>query len=163
MSSADSDLSARNVNFRPFQLPDFERLCELDRICFAEGIAYSPEEIARWLAQRGTFCYVAESSPQGSEAAVVAWVLATRGRKGLGHIITIDVHPDYRRRKLGEALMQRAEERLLQEGCQRCGLEVAVANQQAMAFYERRGYQRVRELPRYYSDGTDAWLMEKML
>jgi ribosomal protein S18 acetylase RimI-like enzyme len=42
-------------------------------------------------------------------------------------------------------------------------LEVAVSNEHALAFYHSRGFFRRRLLPRYYRDGTDAYLLEKAL
>ena len=107
MSSKDRTAPA----IRPYRAEDFARLCELDRICFTEGIAYSPEEIWLALAQRGSLAYVAEMRVD-ERLQVMGFVLAHSGRRKTGHIVTIDIHPDCRRQGLGEDLMKTAEAHL---------------------------------------------------
>ena len=153
MSSADSSA----LRYREYQPADFDHLCELDSLCFPPEVAYSPEEIAAALADPAAFAFVAESEEQ-----VVAFVLAGTRRR-LGHIITIDVHADFRRRGMGDQLMELAEQRLRQRGATRLILEVAASNEAAIAFYRARGFSLQRLLPHYYRDGSDAYLMEKSL
>jgi ribosomal-protein-alanine acetyltransferase len=153
MFSADS----LSLHYREYQPSDFVRLCELDRLCFPPQVAYSSEEIAAALADPGVFALVAESQEQ-----VVAFVLVGTRRR-LGHIITIDVHAEFRRRGIGEHLMELAEQRLRLRGATRLILEVAVSNEAAIAFYRARGFTVQRLLPRYYRDASDAHLMEKVL
>jgi len=143
-------------HIREYRPPDFPSLCALDRLCFPEGIAYTPEEIALGLAQRGAFAWVAEI-----EERVVAFVLAYQKKPLIGHIVTLDVHPDFRRQSIGCHLMDRAEQRLRDRGAERIILEAGVQNDTALRFYEKRGYLRQRLLPRYYADRSDAYLMEK--
>jgi ribosomal-protein-alanine N-acetyltransferase len=130
----------------------------MDRMCFPEGIAYAPEEIALALAQRGAFSCVAEVDER-----VVAFILAYQKKPQIGHIVTLDVHPDFRRQSMGHHLMDRAEERLRGRGANRVILEVAVSNETAQRFYEKRGYLRQKLLRHYYADKSDAYLMEKKL
>jgi ribosomal-protein-alanine N-acetyltransferase len=40
---------------------------------------------------------------------------------------------------------------------------VRAANDQARAFYERYGFEKVRRVSRYYEDGGDGWRMAKEL
>lgn len=154
MSSSDRAL----VHLREYRARDFARLCELDRMCFPEGIAYTPEEIALGLAQPGALALLAEA-----ENRVVAFVLATQHRRALGHIVTIDVHPEFRRQGIGQRLMDLAEQRLKQQGALRVILEASTQNEPAFAFYRQRGYVQKHLLQDYYRDGTDAYLMEKTL
>ena len=130
----------------------------MDRLCFPEGIAYTPEDIALALLQRGAFAFVAEA-----EERAVAFVLAYQKKPLIGHIVTLDVHPDFQRQSIGYHLMERAEQRLRDRGAARIILEVGVANDTALRFYEKRGFLRQRRLPHYYADRSDAYLMEKTL
>ncbi|MBI4464204.1 MAG: GNAT family N-acetyltransferase, partial [Acidobacteria bacterium] len=102
---------------REYQPRDFPQLCAIDRACFAEGIAYTPEEIALALAQTGAFALVVEAQGQ-----VVGFLLAY-SRKQLGHIVTIDLLAGFRRQGIGLRLMQLAEERLRQRRAARIVLE----------------------------------------
>jgi ribosomal-protein-alanine N-acetyltransferase len=143
---------------REYRPEDFLELCRLDGMCFSEAVAYSPEEIALRLAEPGAFATVAEWEKQ-----VVAFVLASVERRGLGHVVTIDVHPEFRREGIGDRLMHSAEEQMKKRGARRVILEVAIHNEAAIAFYEKHGVVRRRLLRRYYYDATDAFLMEKKL
>ena len=130
----------------------------MDRLCFPEEIAYTPEDIALALLQRGAFAFVAKADERA-----VAFVLAYQKKPLIGHIVTLDVHPDFQRQSIGYHLMERAEQRLRDRGAARIILEVSVANDTALRFYEKRGYLRQRLLPHYYADRSDAYLMEKTL
>jgi len=153
--SSNEAVSFRTREYRP---GDFPSLCLLDQMCFPEGIAYTPEEIALGLAQPGAFVLVAEVENQ-----VVAFLLAYQKKRPVGHIVTIDVHPDFRQRGIGYQLMELAEERLRRGGAMRIVLEVSVHNDPAIQFYAKLGYLTRRLLPHYYRDSSDAYLMEKML
>ena len=153
--SSNEAVSFRTREYHP---GDFPTLCLLDQMCFPEGIAYTPEEIALGLAQPGAFVLVAEVENQ-----VVAFLLAYQKKRPVGHIVTIDVHPDFRQRGIGDQLMELAEQRLRQGGAMRIVLEVSVENDPALQFYAKRGYLTRRLLPHYYRDESDAYLMEKRL
>jgi len=61
------------------------------------------------------------------------------------------------------ALLDAAELRLRSAQCQLVRLETAVDNVAALLFYKRRGYNVLETIPRYYSNGMDALLLEKDL
>ena len=81
----------------------------------------------------------------------------------MGHIITIDVRPQARRRHIGSALLEGAENRLRATNCHAVRLETAVDNASAISFYKRHGYDVIKVIPHYYSNGLDALLLEKKL
>jgi ribosomal protein S18 acetylase RimI-like enzyme len=90
-------------------------------------------------------------------------LVAECGRRKIGHIVTIDVRAEARRHRVGSALLDAAEMRLRTEQCQQVRLETAVDNLAALSFYKRRGYNVMQTIPRYYSSGVDALLLEKDL
>ena len=142
---------------RDYETRDFARICELDQMCFPPLVAYEAEEIWAALAQPHTFCVVAEH-----QAQVIGFILAY-SRRGVGHIITIDIQREFRSRGVGSRLMDHAEQRMSQAGVRRVVLEVGVDNEAAIRFYKGRNYGDERRLERYYRDGTDGWRMEKAL
>lgn len=158
MPSAMTLDDASPFRVREYTPSDFPHLCTIDRLCFPEGIAYTPEEIALGLAQPGAFALVAVL-----REGVIGFVLADQKRRSLGHIITIDVRPEFRSQGVGNQLMPLTERRLQQRGALRVVLEVAVQNESAIRFYKKRGYAIRRLLPSYYRDGSDAYLMGKTL
>jgi ribosomal-protein-alanine N-acetyltransferase len=104
----------------------------------------------------------ARSHKNGLNPTILGFLVA-ESRRGTGHLITIDVLPDARRYGLGSKLLTAAEERLQSVSCRRIYLETAVDNLPAIAFYKRHKYSVVRTVPRYYSNGVDAFLLEKNL
>jgi [ribosomal protein S18]-alanine N-acetyltransferase len=143
---------------RDFQPEDFETLWRLDQECFPPGIAYSRQELKSYIRQHGAFTLVAVNE-DGKKAQ--GFIVALGGP--VGHIITIDVSSGARRYGIGSTLLQKAEQRLRTAGSQAVGLETAVDNLAALAFYKRHGYSVVRIWPRYYSNGVDALVMKKEL
>ena len=113
---------------------------------------------------RGAFTIVGESreTPR-SKWKIVGFAVGQQPRKGLGHIVTIDVLPEARREKLGTRLMEEIEKRLKDGGCENIFLETAVDNAAAIKFYKRLGYFVVKTIPRYYLDKIDALLLAKEL
>jgi ribosomal-protein-alanine N-acetyltransferase len=137
---------------------DFEALYRLDQICFEEGIAYSREELSRFLSVPSAEGVVAEEA--GGVAGFAIGYLA-RGR--VAHVVTLDVHPQQRRRGLGRALLEDLLERFSRAGAREARLEVSTENDGAIAFYEKLGFLRGRVIRHYYGTGRHACEMKKRL
>ena len=56
------------------------------------------------------------------------------------HVLLLYVIPEYRRRGLGNALMQKAEDWAMQQGDRKIGLQVFEASQPAQLLYRQLGY-----------------------
>ena len=145
---------------REFRRADFDSLWRIDQECFAPGIAYSRVELAAYIRLRGAFTMVAVDD---SEVKILGFIVAQANRRGVGHILTIDVPPASRRFGVGSKLLATAEERLGAASCHCVVLETAVDNAAALAFYKRHQYSVVKSIPRYYSNGVDAFVLEKDL
>jgi ribosomal-protein-alanine N-acetyltransferase len=143
---------------RDYRPEDFETLWRMDQECFGPGIAYSKQELKSYIRSRTTFTIVAADT---GNHGVRGFIVVHRG--STGHIITIDVAPDARRSGVGSMLMFSAEQRLRAAGIRAIGLETAVDNVGALAFYKRHGYNVIRTWPRYYSNGVDALVLRKEL
>ena len=157
---------------RPFQQADFETLWRMDQVCFDPQLAYSRPELAFYMRRPGAFTLVAEADGAeagtngGSAGRILGFIVAEAGRKTktkTGHIITLDVVPQTRRSGIGSALLNAAEEQLLQAGAATVELETAVNNMAAIRFYKQMGYFVEKTVPGYYSSGLDALVMGKEL
>jgi ribosomal-protein-alanine N-acetyltransferase len=138
---------------------DFETLWRIDQECFAPGIAYSRRELAAFMAMRGAFTLVIADE----DAQILGFLVAMPQRNGIGHVMTIDVVAEARRRGVGSKLLATAEGRLRQLKCRVISLETAVDNSSAITFYEHHQYSAIKTIPGYYSNGVDALLLEKDL
>jgi ribosomal-protein-alanine N-acetyltransferase len=161
---------------RDFRREDFDSLWSIDQECFAPGIAYSRMELAAYIRLRGAFTVVAEPLPgeqrrsaknggpdTESRQKVLGFIVAQANRRGVGHVLTIDVPPASRRLGVGSKLLAEAEDRLRAAASRSVVLETAVDNSSALAFYKRHNYSVVKTIPRYYSNGVDAFVLEKEL
>lgn len=83
-----------------------------------------------------------------------------RSSEGASWIATIGVDPRYQRRGIGRALLRACEERLR---LPRVKLTVRMSNQAAISLYEKEGYRSVDIWRKYYNDGEDGLVMEKVL
>jgi ribosomal-protein-alanine N-acetyltransferase len=146
---------------RDYRREDFHTLWQIDQSCFPSGIAYSQFELKTYIGRRSAFTLVAERD-EGGSGTLLGFVVGEASRP-MGHIITIDVRSEARRHRLGSALLKAAEGRLRVEKCSAVRLETAVDNLPALAFYKRYGYDVIETIPRYYSNGVDALLLEKNL
>lgn len=76
------------------------------------------------------------------------------------HITTFAVHPELRRRRIGERMLQRLFEIAEEMKAEWLTLEVRVSNLAAQRLYEKYGFRRAGVRRRYYSDnGEDALIM----
>jgi ribosomal-protein-alanine N-acetyltransferase len=75
-------------------------------------------------------------------------------------ITTIGVDPAYRRRGVARALMNSIQARISRKIIR---LSVRVSNLGAIQLYEELGYIKKKTRQQYYSDGEDAFEMEKFL
>lgn len=77
-----------------------------------------------------------------------------------GHIISLAVEPEYRRRGIATALIHETFRRLkLYYNAKECLLEVRVSNTPAISLYKKIGFQVIRVIKGYYADGESAYLM----
>ena len=155
--------NAAVLEVRKYQPSDLNRLLEIDKACFVEGITYSEEEMVYFLAIPSVLPLVAVDRD-----AIVGFIIADRYRprhssRSVGKIITIDVVPEAQHGGVGTLLMDSAEAGLKEAGCGYVALEVAVDNESALRFYKKRGYSVLKILPRYYLDSVDGLMMGKRL
>jgi ribosomal-protein-alanine N-acetyltransferase len=142
-------------NARPEDLP---RLWALDRLCFEAGIAYSRREIQRFLLLPGARSVLAET---GGE--LMGFALGYPDASDVARVVTLDVHPAFRRHGLGRRLLRELLAGLAAAGSARALLEVDVRNSGAIWFYRGEGFRETRRLPSYYGRGLDAFEMTKGL
>jgi ribosomal-protein-alanine N-acetyltransferase len=146
------------VRLRSFRVADLETLYEIDSACFPPGVAYSKEELARFIGHRDSKTWVAEEKEE-----ILGFMVANRTRNRMMHIITIDVMEHSRRRRVGASLMDAAEDWASRQGLRGVTLETAEENRGAQEFYRKRGYVKVEQIRNYYGDGATAWVMGKQL
>ncbi len=149
------------MELRNATLLDLTALVNLETACYPIHQAYTREEYHYAIAKAKAVNLIHEQ-----DGRVVGFVGAFHHRTWrVGHIYTVNVHPDLRGKGMGKRLMTACEEQLRALGMARCVLEVNVENETAMRLYDACGYVQVKRLPDYYSSyrNPDAWLYQKEL
>lgn len=82
-----------------------------------------------------------------------------RPNEDLSWVATLGILPEYRGHGYGRALLEACEARL---PTQRIRLSVRTSNEEAIRMYKNAGYQSIDRWSRYYNDGEDALVMEKL-
>jgi len=82
-----------------------------------------------------------------------------RPSENMAWIATIGVLPEYQRRGIGRALLRACEARLKEDRIRLC---VRASNQAAITMYLQEGYYSVDTWGKYYNDGENALVMEKI-
>ncbi|MEM0227552.1 MAG: ribosomal protein S18-alanine N-acetyltransferase [Ignisphaera sp.] len=143
------------MNIRRALQSDLTTVFELEKKCFNDP--YPMELLVMLQSLYPELFLVAEY-----DSRIVGYVSGLVRRDGFGHIVSLCVDPEYRRRGIGKQLMNRIEE-LMKKLFNVClyRLEVRVSNSIAILLYESIGYRIQARIPRYYSNGEDAYLMIK--
>ncbi|MCX5620351.1 ribosomal protein S18-alanine N-acetyltransferase [Bombella pollinis] len=104
-----------------------------------------------WLA-----CKVASQSVNNEpkEALPIGFIVS-RSVLDEGEILSLGVHPAWRRRGIGRYMLRHLLHKARQEGMT-LFLEVRLSNKHAAALYEQEGFQQIAVRPHYYQDGEDA-------
>lgn len=146
------------MDVRDFAPDDFEAAYRLDQACYPRLMAYSRFALREFLSAPGARAWTAEE-----DSTLVGFVIVQKLGGRRGHVITLDVREDLRRRGVGRRLLAQAEAWLKGEGVRRIHLETAVENAGGVAFWKAAGYRIVGSQPGYYADRWDAYAMEKEL
>ena len=82
-----------------------------------------------------------------------------RRSEGMAWIATLGVLPEFRRQGIARSLLLECEKRLHSARLRLC---VRQDNSAAIRLYEQEGYVHVGTWTKYYNDGGDALVMEKI-
>ena len=139
-------------------MADVVAAARLDRLCFARGVAFPIATIARFLRHPGFFGWGVHCGMR-----LVAMVIAVVHRRSTAtaeaEIVTLDVHPIWRRRGLGRELLRLAGAGAAARECAAVRLHVATDNPAALALYRGEGYCVTALVPDYYGPGRNALAM----
>jgi ribosomal-protein-alanine N-acetyltransferase len=80
-----------------------------------------------------------------------------------GHVVSIAVMPQNRRKGVAQALITKGLDGMRYYKAKQCFLEVRVTNDVAVSLYKKLGFEVTRTINGYYSDGEDAYVMTKKL
>jgi ribosomal-protein-alanine N-acetyltransferase len=159
-------LIQKNYTLRQFTPTDLDAVVNINRVCLPEN--YAPYFFLDTYNSLPQTFIVAES-----EGRVVGYIMCRleHGFSDLrklrfakkGHVISVATLPDFRNTGIGFALVNEALAALKGMQADECYLEVRISNGPAINLYKKMGFEITRTIPRYYFDGSDAYVMTKGL
>ena len=144
---------------RPLTEKQMSEVLKLNLRCFKAGENYTKFTFSYLLNEPRTLSYRAVTPTE----QMVAFIFVMADDDGTGHITTVGVAPEHRRRGLAVQLLHRAESAMRERGITTVMLEVRVSNTSAQDLYRANGYVVVQRLKSYYNNGEDGFLMVKSL
>jgi ribosomal-protein-alanine N-acetyltransferase len=156
----------KTYRLRKFNINDLEKIVYINRICLPEN--YSNSFFIDLHKRFPETFIVAEENGDivGYILCRIETSLEKFGFGGLikkGHIVSVAVLPEYRKRGIGQGLLTLAMKNMPFYNAKRCYLEVRVSNLSAIKVYQKLGLQIVRTIRSYYSDGENAYVMSRNL
>ena len=150
---------AFKYDVRPLTVSQLDECWRLDQRCFVDGEAYSRETFEYLLTARESVSYRAVTAG----GAMVGFVIGLVEPDHTGHVTTVGVAPDHRRRHLAKRLMSEVEAGFRHRNVRLVRLEVRSLNTAAQKLYQSLGYTVTQRLPKYYTNGGDGLMMLKAL
>ena len=145
---------------RPLTDKQLQEVLKLNLRCFKAGENYTKYTFSYLLSEANSLSYRIVT-PTGQMVAFIFIMMSKED--GTGHITTVGVAPEHRRRGLANKLLSHAEEALRKRTVSVVMLEVRVGNREAQNLYRAFGYAVVQRLNHYYNNGEDGFLMVKSL
>lgn len=142
-----------SFDIRPMTAADIDEVLEIERLCFPTP--WSREAFRIEIEQNRCAHYFVAVCQDKIVGYGGMWVIIDEA-----HITNVAVHPSYRGRGIGEAIMRSLIEAAISLGAARMTLEVRVSNKIAQNLYEKLGFRAVGIRKRYYSNNNeDALIM----
>jgi len=144
-------------DIRPLTISQLDECWRLDQRCFVDGEAYSRDTFEYLLTSPESVAYRAVT-PDG---LMIGFIVGLVEPQNTGHITTLGVAPEHRRRGIAAQMLVKVEENFRRRHVRTIRLEVRSVNSGAQSLYRNLGYTVTQRLPRYYSNGGDGLLMIK--
>ena len=156
----------QTFKLRKFEPNDLQSVMQINRVCLPENYT---DLFFIDLHERFPEAFIVAEE----DGKIVGYImgrievgLSNLGLGGLirkGHVVSIAVLPQSRRKGVAQALINTAMDGMRYYKAKQCFLEVRVTNNVGIALYKKLGFEVSRTINGYYSDGEDAYVMSKKL
>lgn len=155
---------SEEYDVRPFRTQDLNAVVQINVTCLPENYNHS---FYLTLYYRFPKTFIVATSEQN----VVGYIMC-RMELGFseirrfnlvkkGHIVSVAILPEYRRRGLGNAILTKALDGMRDYNVKEGYLEVRISNKPAIDLYAKLGFSISKTSKHYYKDGEDAYVMVK--
>lgn len=144
---------------KPLCSGNLKEVLRLNLRCFTAGDSYNRHTLTYLLNEPRTLSF----KTVAADGEMVAFAFVMVNPNGAGHLTTIGVAPEHRRRGVAENLLRHIEKRLRSKEINTIMLEVRTGNYGAQQLYRQAGFHVVQRIAAYYTNGEDCYLMMKSL
>ncbi|MBO5239781.1 MAG: ribosomal protein S18-alanine N-acetyltransferase [Lachnospiraceae bacterium] len=145
------------IIIRPMAIEDCEAVHEIDRACFTD--AWSLTMFEDLFYYPTNFYFVAEEREEGALCGFGGIIASI----DTADIMNIGVLPEYRRRGVGQQLLEALIIQAETCGCEQMMLEVRKSNTPAIQLYESNGFHPIAIRKNYYSNPIeDGIIMQRL-
>jgi ribosomal-protein-alanine N-acetyltransferase len=151
------------VKFRLMKEEDLQQIAELERESFTDPY---PIDFLRLLYRLSPDLFIVAEEKIKTRLEIFGYTVAQiyeLGQAQVGHILSIAIKKEKRRKGYGSQLVQDLIHRLKTRKCRHVLLEVRVSNRVAIAMYRKLGFHDMDIIQSYYADGEDAVVMVRNL
>ena len=151
---------------RKFVPDDLQSVMQVNRVCLPENYT---DMFFIDLHQRFPETFIVAEEDGNVVGYIMSRIevgLSNFGLGGLirkGHVVSIAVMPQARRKGVATALLKAVMEGMGYYKAKQIYLEVRVTNGAGVALYKKLGLEVARTISGYYSDGEDAYVMSRKL
>jgi [ribosomal protein S18]-alanine N-acetyltransferase len=138
--------------FRSMKVEDIDQILEVEHASFTTP--WSREAFYNELHNNRFAVYIVLEENNKILGYCGAWIVIDEA-----HVTNVAILPEYRGRKLGEALLQKMMSMAREMGAKSMTLEVRVTNHVAQSLYRKLGFQDGGIRKNYYSDNQEDGLV----
>lgn len=139
------------IKIRKMVKEDVRIIHEIETLCFPDP--WSEESLLAEVNGKNPSCYLVGEVDGSVVGYAGLWRILDEG-----HITNVAVHPDYRKRHIGELLVANLLKENLESGIRAFTLEVRVSNEAALRLYRKFGFEVAGRRKNYYKT-EDAFVM----
>jgi ribosomal protein S18 acetylase RimI-like enzyme len=157
-AQAEAEAPAVGPTIRQAARCDLDAAIALEQACFAADLSLKKRQL-QYLQSRPSAVFLVADRAGTVVGQGIALVRRSRhGSTGTasGRIYSLAVHRQHRGQKIGGQLLRAMVRQLRERGVRRVYLEVSHDNAEAIALYERNGFQPIGRLSDYYGPQLDA-------
>lgn len=140
------------ITLRRASFKDAGAMSELDKLCFPSP--WSKNAFEEEFSQNPFSFYVVAEDQEKLLGYGGLWEIGNEG-----HITNFAVHPEYRKKGIGTAILQKLLELTEDRGISEYTLEVRPSNKEARGLYEKFGFKLGGLRKEYYSDNREDALI----
>ncbi len=157
---------------------DIDAVFEIEKLCFDKLEQFDKNFFYLFLMRRNNeIFFVATIEDEEGKSKLVGFIIAFLNKIGNYEIATVNVHPDFRKKRIAYELLVELEKAIkviihelvkskkIDENSQNIIIELTVhdKNAAAIALYDKLEYKRIETITNYYQNGKNGIRMIKSL